>query len=1353
MQEHGKPRWVQNTNSLNGIPVSAEVPTTGEALVFDGAKWAPGAGGGGGSFLPLAGGTLDAAATLTAPAIANSASATNPHLRSVIRDVAGSIVVNTPRHMVIVGNHLHVTSHLSDAFEILDISNLSAPTHVGVLTHGTGGALLDGPRGIAISGIYAFVVSDTSDSLEVINISNPAAPTHAASLVHGAGGALLDGAHKIALSGNYAYIVSLNSSALEVVDISNPLAPVHAASLANGVGGALLGGATDITISGNYAYICASTSDALEIVDISNPLAPVHAASLANGVGGALLDRPQGVVIVGNYAYVCSSDSDALEIIDISNPLAPTHASSIVHGAGGAILDNPIFVRIRNGYAYVTSNLGGGALEIINVSNPLAPVHVKAIPDGYQGAILGAPQGIEISGNTLFVGSNPATTGTGINFTGINIFSLGGYGPLPGIGYNTSGGLFANLLGSDIDSNGYPRVPGLTTGNLRAGPGGLSIGSDVSGAVSPAVFVHFLDGETTFRLGDTAGVKKLRIKDSAGVEQFSLNSDGTLISGVGGSTCILNNANNGSIVALNYVISNSSNQYLGADYSNISTGTAAGTQLVLRESGSGLELRLRYRNSGLTPNGLILPNQGTIITGTGTTNGILTVSNNVSGPLVYAVGGTATTNERFRIADTSAFFTTKGNTSASTVKVKNSSGTDIFSVDGAGSVVHTAGTLAAGQQAFTFTCTMPNTSNTDTAVIETYTSAGTGTNFKAARSITFAAGFTDAADTLALSTLNSVAGTGTTLTLNTPNNAGRAKANIGAHFRSNATTVGYNIGAVGTCENGFLNIGLLGKTVSSSPNTNIGVLGNGANASAVNVGGYFSISSPDEPTFTSAALIADNGTGSSPIFLARDNGSVVFTIADGGAVTAGATTVSSLTDSGLTAARVPYAGTGGLLQDSTNFIWDNANARLGIGANATTPTGAQFGVYQYPLDMAFSGNKVVAASITNTDAVGNFSASSFLCLEDPTLVGKYFRFQHTNTSVNIGGGFELISGSGGDCTSSGRFTLISGAADGLGDMIFATAGAGTANERMRITYGGEVDVTSTLKVDIIKSHTPSGELRLSRDGGAALALRLFSDNSAYLDLFDGAGASAFLVRTDAGVTRFTVGSGGAVSVGSGGTFTSPSITDSGLTSGRVVTAGASGLLQDSANLTFNGTDLTVSGAMVSGSATIYGSPTVLSIFQSTTDSTAITANSATTFDVSAAVPNSGQLNVAHRAIEYSYFGKYSSGAAPGNNVISFLIGANSAISVPSLALPALQTDAHWIAIFKVTTRTTGATGTGRWSGKVTFTTSLGAETTVNSGGELSSFDWTGTPVIALQNNFSATGNSITMQNGTGLQLR
>jgi len=68
--------------------------------------------------------------------------------------------------------------------------------------------------------------------------------------------------------------------------------------------------------------------------------------------------------------------------------------------------------------------------------------------------------------------------------------------------------------------------------------------------------------------------------------------------------------------------------------------------------------------------------------------------------------------------------------------------------------------------------------------------------------------------------------------------------------------------------------------------------------------------------------------------------------------------------------------------------------------------------------------------------------------------------------------------------------------------------------------------------------------------------------------------------TTANVTNITVTGTANIATGNITTLTSTSITDSGLTSGRVTYAGTAGLLQDSANLLYSGTDLTVYGIRV-----------------------------------------------------------------------------------------------------------------------------------------------------------------------------
>lgn len=89
-----------------------------------------------------------------------------------------------------------------------------------------------------------------------------------------------------------------------------------------------------------------------------------------------------------------------------------------------------------------------------------------------------------------------------------------------------------------------------------------------------------------------------------------------------------------------------------------------------------------------------------------------------------------------------------------------------------------------------------------------------------------------------------------------------------------------------------------------------------------------------------------------------------------------------------------------------------------------------------------------------------------------------------------------------------------------------------------------------------------------------------------------------------------------------GPITASSITDSGLTSGRVTYAGTAGLLQDSANLTFNGTTLTANtiGAFTLGGTIAGGGNQINNVIIGT--STPL-AGSFTTLTASTSITNSG----------------------------------------------------------------------------------------------------------------------------------
>ena len=79
-------------------------------------------------------------------------------------------------------------------------------------------------------------------------------------------------------------------------------------------------------------------------------------------------------------------------------------------------------------------------------------------------------------------------------------------------------------------------------------------------------------------------------------------------------------------------------------------------------------------------------------------------------------------------------------------------------------------------------------------------------------------------------------------------------------------------------------------------------------------------------------------------------------------------------------------------------------------------------------------------------------------------------------------------------------------------------------------------------------------------------------------------SSSFSGSTGAFTGNVTIGG----TLGVTGASTLASATVSNLTSGRVTYAGASGVLQDSANLTFNGTTLTANTLAVTSNGTIGG---------------------------------------------------------------------------------------------------------------------------------------------------------------------
>jgi len=186
------------------------------------------------------------------------------------------------------------------------------------------------------------------------------------------------------------------------------------------------------------------------------------------------------------------------------------------------------------------------------------------------------------------------------------------------------------------------------------------------------------------------------------------------------------------------------------------------------------------------------------------------------------------------------------------------------------------GTLADGQNAFSLTATMPTTITAASSAIDIQvTSAGSSGQQNRVLNIAYLAGYTGSSTTSCMNINNSAAGTGTDIFGN---------RNQGFFSQANGTTTGTNVGVYGAGANGDINYGVLGRAiVVKNSATNVGVAGFAINTGTtpIQVAGYFGLQS-SAPSLTSAALMCDNGSTTSDIFVVRDNGTILHAVIDGG---------------------------------------------------------------------------------------------------------------------------------------------------------------------------------------------------------------------------------------------------------------------------------------------------------------------------------------------------------------------------------------------------------------------------------------------------------------------------------------
>lgn len=244
----------------------------------------------------------------------------------------GSIALDNPRDVKVIGNYAYVTD---GGLCIINISDPSNPYIEGRLTDTIGSTY-----GVDVVGNYAYtadaapIKSGKIAGLTVYDISNKSLPIII-------GHINTDNATGVKVVGSYAYVAD-EWGGLKIIDITNPQVLVPVSSRVTNC-------AVKVDIVGNYAYV-ADDTEGLKIFDITNPSDPILIGSSAAG-------NARAVKVAGNYAYVADYTT-GLKIIDISDPENPLLISETISTLAQGI-------SLSNDYVYMANGLAG--IDVIKI--------------------------------------------------------------------------------------------------------------------------------------------------------------------------------------------------------------------------------------------------------------------------------------------------------------------------------------------------------------------------------------------------------------------------------------------------------------------------------------------------------------------------------------------------------------------------------------------------------------------------------------------------------------------------------------------------------------------------------------------------------------------------------------------------------------------------------------------------------------------------------------------------------------------------------------------------------------------------------------------------------------------------
>jgi len=274
------------------------------------------------------------------------------------------------------GRYAYAIGNRRDWFNVIDISDPTAPTRVGGYQFSTPDPGDYGPTTFSLRGKYAYVAFSRNKGVAILDISDVANITKCSELLWGTGNNVMGAV----VRGRYLYCTTLvDGNWFRVVDVSDPYNPV----LVGEATSTYLGYANPPAIKGRYAYI--NGNDYFTVVDISDPYNPAVVGAVAQP-GGAQGWNEVGFV-GGRYVAAPMTSGNGINFWDVSDPYNPSLASSLVtedyfdDNAAVNVVGRYVYCTLHADFGARTNNTGVTVVDASDIENPQAVGALLDDPD------------------------------------------------------------------------------------------------------------------------------------------------------------------------------------------------------------------------------------------------------------------------------------------------------------------------------------------------------------------------------------------------------------------------------------------------------------------------------------------------------------------------------------------------------------------------------------------------------------------------------------------------------------------------------------------------------------------------------------------------------------------------------------------------------------------------------------------------------------------------------------------------------------------------------------------------------------------------------------------------------------